>query len=102
MISTSKTSKGSSSSRTGLDQETKYSVLPWPAHSPDLSPIENLWADMKKRLEVNHQEIPKAQLWEVVDNEWEKTSKEYCKKLFASMPDRLAAVIKSMPGYTRY
>ena len=83
-------------------ERQKYSVLPWPAHSPDLSPIENIWADLKKRLEKNHGEIPKNKLWEVVDDEWEKTSPELCKKLFASMPDRLQAVIKARGGYTKY
>jgi transposase len=80
----------------------KYSVLPWPAHSPDLSPIENLWANLKKRLEEKHGEIPKTKLWEVVDEEWEETSKEYCKNLFASMPDRIQAVINARGGYTKY
>jgi len=80
----------------------KYSVLPWPAHSPDLSPIENLWAGLKKRLEEKHGEIPKAQLWKVVEDEWNATGTEFCKKLFASMPERLAAVIKAKGGYTKY
>lgn len=83
-------------------RKQKYSVLPWPAHSPDLSPIENLWADLKKRLEAKNGEIRKADLWSVVDAEWELTSKDYCKKLFSSMPERLAAVIKAKGGYTRY
>ena len=83
-------------------RKQKYSVLPWPAHSPDLSPIENLCADLKKRLEENHGEIPKAQLWRVVEDEWNATSTDFCKKLFASMPERLAAVVKAKGGYTRY
>ena len=53
---------------------------------------------MKKRLEENHGEIPKARLWEVVDDEWERTSADYCKRLFSSMPKRLAAVIKAKGG----
>ena len=83
-------------------QETKVLCSPWPAHSPDLSPIENLWADLKKRLEAKHGVIPKVKLWEVVDEEWEKTRKELCRNLFASMPDRLQAVIKAKGGYTKY
>jgi hypothetical protein len=67
-----------------------------------IPPIENIWADLEKRLEQNQEEIPKARLWEVVDDEWEKTSKKLCKKLFASMPKRLAAVIKAKGGYTHY
>jgi len=57
---------------------------------------------MKKRLEENHGEIPKARLWEVVDDEWERTSADHCKRLFSSMPKRLAAVIKAKGGYTRF
>ena len=83
-------------------KKQKYSLLPWPAHSPDLSPIENIWADLKKRLEEKHPEIPKAMLWDVIEEEWDKTSKDYCKNLFASMPERLAAVIKAKGGYTRF
>ena len=83
-------------------KKQKYSLLPWPAHSPDLSPIENIWADLKKRLEEKHPEVPKAMLWDVIEEEWDKTSKDYCKNLFASMPERLAAVIKAKGGYTRF
>jgi transposase len=83
-------------------QKQKYSVLPWPAHSPDLSPIENLWADLKRRLVEKHPEIPKAKIWEVVDAEWESTPKEFCAKLLHSMPERLQAVIKAKGGYTNY
>ena len=87
---------------TDFFRRQKYTVLPWPAHSPDLSPIENLWAALKKRVEENHGEIPKAQLWKVVEDEWNATPDDYCKKLFASMPRRLAAVIKAKGGYTRF
>ena len=83
-------------------RKQKFSVLPWPAHSPDLSPIENLWADLKKRLVVNHGPIAKADLWRVVEDEWNATPNEYCKNLFSSMPERLAAVIKAKGGYTRF
>jgi len=80
----------------------KFTVLPWPAHSPDLSPIENLWANFKGRLVEKHPEIPKGNLWEVVDAEWEATPKELCAKLLHSMPERLQAVIRAKGGYTKY
>ena len=83
-------------------RKQKYAVLPWPAHSPDLSPIENLWADFKRRLVEKHPEIPKKKLWDVIDGEWEATSKELCANLLHSMPERLQAVIAAHGGYTKY
>ena len=31
-------------------QENEWEVLEWPAYSPDLNPIDNLWAILKQRL----------------------------------------------------
>ena len=79
-----------------------YRVLNWPAHSPDLSPIENLWADFKRRLDRNHPDLTKKTLWEVTEKEWEATDPALIRALYASMPARLEAVIKAKGGYTHY
>jgi len=77
--------------------------LPWSGNSPDLNPIEHLWAGLKKRLVKNNQKFTsKEQLWEAIQLEYEATPLNTCKKLVHSMPRRLQAVIPAKGRYTRY
>jgi hypothetical protein len=71
-----------------------FCVLEWPAQSPDLNPIEHVWASIKRRL--NSYSSPPSgipQLWERVQEVFFSISLEECKRLYASMPDRIAAVL---------
>lgn len=78
-------------------------LLTWPAQSPDLNPMENFWADLKRRLHQAHPVVNnKEDLWKAVEKEIEATPKDFCKKLIESMPSRLNAVIKAHGGSTRY
>ena len=80
-----------------------FTVMLWPANSPDLNPIEHLWHHLKMKLdEYEHPPNSLHQLWGRVEKEWEKIDKSVCQNLIESMPRRLAAVIKAKGGYTKY
>lgn len=76
-------------------------VLEWPAQSPDLNPIEHLWALLKKRIK-NNNPTSLVGLKSAIRREWEKISSEECFNLVASMPRRVLAVIKANGGPTNY
>lgn len=80
-----------------------FNVLLWPAQSPDLNPIEELWTHVKRKLSA-HEVAPKGilELWERVEEEWNKIDAEVCQNLIESMPRRIAAVLKAKGGHTKY
>ena len=78
-----------------------FEVLKWPPQSPDLNPIEHLWATLKRRL--NQYERPPngmIELWERVQAKWDEIDKEVCLGLIESMPRRIHAVLKSKGMWT--
>lgn len=78
-------------------------VLDWPAQSPDLNPIENLWSCLKRKMASYDAPAESIhQLWLRVEEEWENIPSELCKTLINSMPSRVQAVLKSKGGYTKY
>ena len=84
-------------------EDNDIQVLVWPAQSSDLNLIEHLWVYIKRRL----QEYPKPpkgvhELWERVEEEWNKIPPEVCQNLIGSMERRVRAVIKTKGGHTKY
>ena len=84
-------------------EDHDFQVLLWPAQSPDLKPIEQLWDHVKRRLS-EHEVAPRGilELWDRVEEEWNKIDAEVCQNLIESMPRRVAAVLKAKGGYTKY
>lgn len=77
--------------------------LDWPANSPDLNPIENLWKILKDV--VQHGPIcPKNldDLKVVIDREWRLINPTKLLQLCHSMPSRLQAMIEANGGHTRW
>jgi transposase len=78
-------------------------VLPWPAQSPDLNPIEHLWRHLKLKL-AKYERRAKGvhELWERCNKEWNEITPEECKKYIDSMPGRVQAVLRAKGGHTSY
>ena len=95
--------KHTSKKATQWFEDNNIQVLPWPAQSPDLNPIEHLWVHLKKKLR-EYPTPPKGahELWERVADEWDAITPETCQRLIESMPRRVQAVIKAKGGHTKY
>ena len=85
-------------------QRARYLVLEnWPAQSPDLNPIENLWKELKTRIyRIRPRPTNKNELFDLIKREWEALPVDLLKTLVHSMPRRIAAVIKNKGGHTKY
>ena len=64
-------------------KDNKVKVLKWPSQSPDLNPIEHLWAELKKCMRAKRP-INQTQLHQLCQEEWAKIHPTYCGKLVAT------------------
>ena len=85
--------------RNFLAQE-QWEVLDWPAYSPDLNPIENIWAIFKKSL--RGQIVTWENLEEKVMEVWNNINPDVVRNLYSSYENRLVKVIKNHGSLTGY
>ena len=91
----------SRSTRDWLSEQGLETLDPWPANSPDLNIIENVWALLKERVYRRGFRTQQG-LLRVVKDEWEKIELDEIRKLVLSMPNRLQQVLDRNGGYTDY
>jgi len=75
-------------------KENVPEVIDWPSNSPDLNPIENLWAIVKRNTELR---IPSnlAELQQFMIEEWNAIPNNLLINLVNSMKNRCALIIKN-------
>lgn len=82
-------------------QESNVEVLEWPAQSPDLNPIENLWSHVERQ--IRGQKCSNGhQLFHNIEQAWNNISPDVCRNLVDSMQRRCREVIKNKGYPTPY
>ena len=92
-------------------KENGWIVAKHPAYSPDLTPIEHVWAYMKRQLNKKYPyllnmpggpDIVKEALADALLEIWNAIPESLLESLCTSIPRRVAAVIKAQGWYTKY
>ena len=82
-------------------KDNTVKVLEWPSQSPDLNPIENLWAQLKKRVRARRP-TNLIQLHHLCQEERAKIHPTYCGKLVEGYPKPLTQVKQFKGNATKY
>ena len=76
----------------GVLKQYQVDTIECPAKSPDLNPIENLWAIMKRSIDVDlHADV--EDLENAVIDAWNKITQHETNQLVRSFPDRLKKLV---------
>ena len=68
--------------------------ISWPSQSPDLNPIENVWAVLKVNV-GNHKPTSTKELIRIIKKEWKKLDKTFAENLVLSMKNRISLALSN-------
>ena len=84
-----------------LINDNKVKVLEWHSHIPDLNPVENLWAELKKHVRARRP-TNLTQLYLLCQEESAKIHRTFCGKLVEGYPKRFTQVKQFKGNATKY
>ena len=78
-------------------------VIPWPALSPDLAPIEHAWDELGRRVYIRSNKPTTIDgLRPALTEEWKNMPQTVIQNIILSMCRRCTAYINATGGHTRY
>ena len=92
-------------------KDNDWVVAKYPAYSPDLNPIQHVWAYMKREIHRRYPdlvnmsgspEVVKEALADALTEICNGIPESLLESLYTSMPRRVAAIIKAEGWYTKY
>lgn len=84
-------------------QQKNIKLLEWPARSPDLNPIENMWGNLCRRVYSGGRQFQTVpDLRKAIIDEWAKIPLSEFQKVVLSMPNRIFEVINKSGSWTHY
>ncbi|KAG2948016.1 hypothetical protein PC117_g6369 [Phytophthora cactorum] len=84
-------------------QEIRVQLLDWPARSPDLNPIENVWAILARKVYSHGKQYNSLQdLTAAVMDTWDSVTINELRDLIDTMPSRCFEVARKGSDTTQY
>lgn len=84
-----------------LFKQLDLELLSWPANSPDLNPIENIWSLLKHRIS-KHFPTTREAVIAAIQSEWSRLTSSDISRACQSMRQRCQAVIDANGGHTKW
>ena len=81
--------------------KNKVKCLSWPSQSPDLNPMENVWAILKANVN-NHKPNSVKELIKIIQKEWKKFDNIFAQNLVISMKNGVSLLLSNGGNHILY
>lgn len=83
-------------------EQNNVRVLPWPASSPDMNPIEHIWDELGRKVRSRHIINNVRDLTEALVQEWNRIPEDVIRRYVQSMRRRIVTLLHKRGGHNRY